>query len=168
MHYPITLGLGVKCQLLRGSWSSAACVSTGGVYCKPWPCIHFLLINVKADFLTYLGKDLAFLIYSLFRLFSVPKQGHAPQALWMCGEFNSLYLHFCLYLCVTKHSWSIWWVLCYILGAQGRYDILPSAHILDKEVDIETEDQNLRQELIKHGGKIGGRGRVLQGMGHER
>lgn len=51
-----------------------------------------------------------------------------------------LCLHFFLYLCITKNSWSIFWILCYILVAQGRYDILPSAHILDKEVDIETED----------------------------
>lgn len=35
--------------------------------------------NVKAGVLTYLGKDLAFLIYSSFRLFSVPEQGHASS-----------------------------------------------------------------------------------------
>ena len=33
----------------------------------------------------------------------------------------------------------------------GRYGILLSAHILDKEMDIEIQDQNLIPELNRHG-----------------
>lgn len=36
---------------------------------------------------------------------------------------------------MTRYLWSIYWVLFYMLGKQGGYGTLPSAHVLDKEMN---------------------------------